>query len=151
MLTNHGVNSSTWGRHGSKSIEHLFWEVFCHHGCILTGIGSPGLKRVTRILKLRIIAEVDGVEHLLISRLQFLHDGQQIQRQQVPVRRLRWSMADDNYLLQDVVDVKSGSRLITEDCPHVESWQSCCLSALEELFGVVPSSFKQDSGLYLGS
>lgn len=148
MLTNHGVNSSTWGRHGSKSIEHLFWEVFCHHGCILTGIGSPGLKRVTRILKLRIIAEVDGVEHLLISRLQFLHDGQQIQRQQVPVRRLRWSMADDNYLLQDVVDVKSGSRLITEDCPHVESWQSCCLSALEELFGVVPSSFKQDSGLY---
>jgi len=150
MLANHGVNTKTWGRRGSKSIEHLYWEVFCHHGCILTGIGSPSLKRVTRILKLRVVADVESEEHVLVSRLQFLHDGQQIQRHQVPVRRLRWSMGDDNYLLQDVVDVKSGSRFLTEDCAHVESWETCSMSALEEILGVSATlhPFKQDPAAY---
>ena len=152
MLANHGVNTKTWGRRGSKSIEHLYWEVFCHHGCILTGIGSPSPKRVTRILKLRVVADVESEEHVLVSRLQFLHDGQQIQRHQVPVRRLRWSMGDDNYLLQDVVDVKSGSRFLTEDCAHVESWETCSMSALEEILGVSATlhPFKQDPAACLG-
>eukprot|EP00438_Fugacium_kawagutii_P002014 Skav208931 [mRNA] locus=scaffold787:239887:262137:- [translate_table: standard] len=149
MLSNHGVSAKTWGQSGTKSIEHLYWEVFCHHGCILTGIGSPSLKRITRILKLHVVAEVDGEEHVLVSRLQFLHDGQQIHRHQVPVRRLRWSMVDDNYLLQEVVDVKSGSRFLTEECVHVESWQTCCMSALEEILGVSAlHPFKQDLSAY---
>ena len=145
MLSNHGISTNLWGQHGSKSVEHLYWEVFCNHGCLLTGIGSR-LKRVTRILKLRVVAEVDGEEHVLVSRLQFLHDGQQIQRHQVPVRRLRWSMADENYLLQDIVDTKSGSRFLTENCGYVESWESCCMSALEELLGVSATlhTFEQD-------
>eukprot|EP00913_Durusdinium_trenchii_P020200 g18979.t2 len=148
MLENHGINTAMWGRNRSKSLEQLFWEVFYHRGCILTGIGTLMLKRVTRILKLRVLAEVDGAEHLLVSRLQFLHDGQQIQRHQVPVCRLCWKMPDDNSLVQNFVD--KDSRLIAEECSNVEHWKSRCISALEEILGVSSAreSLEEDASAY---
>ena len=131
MLGSHGIDTARWGRYGTKAIEHLFWELFYQQGSVLTGIGTGKLKRVTRILKLRIVADIDGVDHVMVSRLQFMHDGQQVQRQQLPLRRLCWKMPSDNALLQSCE-----SNLCDENTEYTESWRSCWPSVLADKLGI---------------
>jgi len=138
VLRSHGVDTTSWGSHGTKSIEHLFWELFVQHGSILTGIGTTRLKRVTRLLKLRLVADIDGVDHVVLSRLQFMHDGQQIQRQQLPLRRLAWKLPTDSPLLPSCE-----ANVYNEDYEYVESWRSCCMSVLEERLGISMTTAQQ--------
>ncbi|CAE7601961.1 par-5 [Symbiodinium sp. CCMP2456] len=138
VLRSHGVDTTSWGSHGTKSIEHLFWELFIQHGSILTGIGTTRLKRVTRLLKLRLVADIDGVDHVVLSRLQFMHDGQQIQRQQLPLRRLAWKLPTDSPLLPSCE-----ANVYNEDYEYVESWRSCCMSVLEERLGISMTTAQQ--------
>ena len=137
MLVSHGVDTGRWGRHGTKAVEHLFWELFYQHGSILTGIGTGKLKRVTRILKLRILADIDGVDHVMVSRLQFMHDGQQVQRQQLPLRRLCWKLPSDNTLLQSCE-----SSLCDENNEYAESWKSCWPAVLEDRLGICSATLQ---------
>ena len=138
VLRSHGVDTTSWGRHGTKAIEHLFWELFVQHGSILTGVGTASLKRVTRLLKLRVLADIGGVDHVVVSRLQFMHDGQQIQRQQLPLRRLCWKLPSDSPLLPSCE-----ANLYNEDYEYVESWRSCCMSVLEERLGLSTTTAQQ--------
>ncbi|OLP76761.1 hypothetical protein AK812_SmicGene43263 [Symbiodinium microadriaticum] len=137
MLGSHGIDTTCWGSQGAKAVEQLFWEIFYQHGSILTGIGTGKLKRVTRILKLRILAEINGIDHVMVSRLQFMHDGQQIQRQQLPLRRLCWKMPSDNALLQSCE-----INLCDENNEYAESWRSCWPSVLEDRLGICSSAFQ---------
>ena len=122
---------------GSTAVEQLFWEIFYQHGSILTGLGTPTLKRVTRLLKLRVLANIGGEDHVMVSRLQFMHDGQQIQRQQLPLRRLCWKMPSDTPLLQSC---EKG--ICDENSEYAESWRSCWMSVLEERLGLGPSALQ---------
>jgi len=131
MLRSHGIPTETWGKHGAKAVDQLFWELFCQRGSILTGLGTKQLKRVTRLLKIRLLADIDGADHVVVSRLQLMHDGQQIQRQQLPLRRLRWKLPSDNALLQSCE-----STLYDEEHKYVESWRSCWMSVLNDRFGI---------------
>ncbi|CAE7782245.1 par-5 [Symbiodinium necroappetens] len=137
MLGSHGIDTTCWGSQGAKAVEQLFWEIFYQHGSILTGIGTGKLKRVTRILKLRILAEINGIDHVMVSRLQFMHDGQQIQRQQLPLGRLCWKMPSDNALLQSCK-----INLCDENNEYAESWRSCWPSVLEARLGICSSAFQ---------
>merc|ERR1719330_1021535 len=81
-----------WGYHGTKTVEQLFWEAYQQRGCVIIAApGSSQIKRVTRMVKINILAEVLGVDHTLHSRIQFMHDGQAIERRQVPLQKLRWN------------------------------------------------------------
>ena len=138
VLRSHGVDATSWGRPGTKAIEHLYWELFVQHGSVLTGVGTSGLKRVTRLLKVRVLADIDGVDHVVVSRLQFMHDGQQIQRQQLPLKRLCWKLPSDSPLLP-----ACEASLYDENHEYVESWRSCCISVLEERLGLSTTTVQQ--------
>ena len=138
VLRSHGIDTTSWGRHGTKAIEHLFWELFVQHGSILTGVGTSSLKRVTRLLKVRVLADIDGVDHVVVSRLQFMHDGQQIQRQQLPLRRLCWKLPSDSPLLPSCE-----ASLYEENHEYAEPWRSCCMSVLEEKLGLATTTAQQ--------
>mmetsp|Transcript_10406 Transcript_10406/g.32905 ORF Transcript_10406/g.32905 Transcript_10406/m.32905 type:complete len:862 (+) Transcript_10406:290-2875(+) len=125
-----GIDTGSWGVGGTKSLEHLFWEAYHQRGCILTGVNELGkLKRVTRLLKLTLISEIYGVDHVLFSRLQFMHDGQNIQRKQIIVRKLKWVKdLPDNPSCQDSFSA--------ERCEHTEDFRAACVKALQERLGL---------------
>jgi hypothetical protein len=133
-----GIDTSRWGFGGSKSVEHLYWEVFHQRGCLITGTRAFGkLKRVTRIVKIRLVADIFGVEHALYSRLQFLHDGQCVERRQVPLRRLRWISKQGEYTGE------MDESFYAEECPYTESWKIGVRKALEERLGL-PEKWQQE-------
>eukprot|EP00443_Scrippsiella_acuminata_P001159 CAMPEP_0115354902 /NCGR_PEP_ID=MMETSP0270-20121206/98830_1 /TAXON_ID=71861 /ORGANISM="Scrippsiella trochoidea, Strain CCMP3099" /LENGTH=914 /DNA_ID=CAMNT_0002777259 /DNA_START=29 /DNA_END=2774 /DNA_ORIENTATION=+ len=126
-----GIDTTRWGIGGAKSIEHLFWEAYEQRGCIFTGIHLLGrLKRVTRLVKIRLVAEIYGVDHVLFSRMQFLHDGRTVERKQVPLRKLQWNSRPDEEFGECTEE------LYDEVCPYVENWQMGCRKTLEERLGL---------------
>mmetsp|Transcript_44424 Transcript_44424/g.117579 ORF Transcript_44424/g.117579 Transcript_44424/m.117579 type:complete len:990 (-) Transcript_44424:511-3480(-) len=126
-----GIDTTRWGIGGAKSIEHLFWEAYEQRGCIFTGIHLLGrLKRVTRLVKIRLVAEIYGVDHVLFSRMQFLHDGRTVERKQVPLRKLQWNSRPDEEFGECTEE------LYDEVCPYVENWQTGCRKTLEERLGL---------------
>mmetsp|Transcript_68025 Transcript_68025/g.106354 ORF Transcript_68025/g.106354 Transcript_68025/m.106354 type:complete len:951 (+) Transcript_68025:74-2926(+) len=133
-LGRNGIDTSSWGAHGSKVLEHLFWETYIQRGCLITdGLKPAGLKRVTRIVKIKIVADIFGVEHMLQSRLQFMHDGQCIERKQVLVKRLCWTA--------ESVSVPGkpsqyDAKYAEESTPHCEDWRQGVKSALNDRLGV---------------
>jgi hypothetical protein len=148
VLHGHGIDTSLWGVNGAKSVEHLFWEVYTQKGSILTGMSSQGtLKRVTRLLKICLIADIFGVDHILVSRMQFMHDGQHIQRRQVPLKKLKWKVNSEDPLAAQCTEA-----FYAEDCPYVESWRSSCVQALQERLGLsertLNMQFEEDEQLY---
>jgi len=129
-----GLDLSRWGVRGTKSVEHLFWEVYQQRGCLILGLRggtNKPLKRVTRLVKIRLTAEIFGVCHTLYSRMQFMHDGQTIERRQVPLRRLLWK---DN--AEGMMPQVSGDELYDEGCPYTEDWREGCRKALKERLGL---------------
>eukprot|EP00440_Ansanella_granifera_P066560 gb/GFBE01072188.1/.p1 GENE.gb/GFBE01072188.1/~~gb/GFBE01072188.1/.p1 ORF type:complete len:957 (+),score=177.15 gb/GFBE01072188.1/:1-2871(+) len=147
LLHNHGLDTTKWGVNGAKSVEHLFWEVHSQRGSILTGVGSGKLKRVTRLLKIRIIADIFGVDHVLISKIQFMHDGQHILRTQVPLKKLIWKLSPDSPVVS-----QCDESFYAEDCPHVENWRQSCVAALQERLGLTERTmqmqFEEDQHTY---
>jgi len=128
-LQNHGINTALWGVDGTKSVEHLYWEVYEQRGSFLLGLDTPGtLKRVTRLVKVRVTAEIFGVIHTLFSRMQFLHNRQAVERKQVPLRRLKWTNALD--------DEPSQAQHELEKCRYTEDWRWSCTRCLEERLGL---------------
>jgi len=127
-LQANGIDTSSWGVHGTKTIEHLYWEVFEQRGCILlggTGKEDP-LKRVTRIIRLNILVDIYGVDHQLFSRLRFMHDGQSTERKQVLVHKLNWERQP-----------QSGSTdVLDEHCPYTQSWKLGTRIALQDRMGL---------------
>uniref|UniRef100_A0A7S4Q6U3 Uncharacterized protein n=1 Tax=Alexandrium monilatum TaxID=311494 RepID=A0A7S4Q6U3_9DINO len=125
-----GINTSLWGVNGAKSVEHLFWEAYQQRGCALTGADELGmLKRVTRLLKIKLISEIYGVDHTLLSRMQFMHDGQTVQRKQVIVRKMMW--------LDDLENHPDWQESVTsEECPYTENWREGLHKALQERLGL---------------
>ncbi|CAE8621760.1 unnamed protein product, partial [Polarella glacialis] len=149
VLNRHSIDTSQWGKaEGTKTVEHLFWEVNKQRGSILTGMsGTSGtLKRVTRLLKIRLIADIFGVEHVLVSRMQFMHDGRHVQRRQVPLKKLKWNISSQ----EDITP--HDQTFYAEDCPHTDSWHSSCVNALQERLGlserVLQTQFEQDVHMY---
>jgi len=110
-------------------VEHLFWETYQQRGCIITGMADNRIKRVTRLVKIRLVAEIAGVDHMLFSRMQFMHDGQTVERKQVPLRKLTWKEMTDE-------ELKDNSVLCQADCSLVESWKTGCKKTLEERLGL---------------
>jgi len=132
-----GIDTSTWGLHGSKSVEHLYWEAFHQRGCLLAGTRVIGkLKRLTRIVKIRLVAEIFGVDHSLFSRMQFLHDGQCVEREQVPLRRLRWIGRQGEY--EGDVDESFSA----QDCPHTEGWRDGVREAVGALVDFIRNTVR---------
>mmetsp|Transcript_16919 Transcript_16919/g.31578 ORF Transcript_16919/g.31578 Transcript_16919/m.31578 type:complete len:971 (-) Transcript_16919:71-2983(-) len=130
MLESHGIDLSKWGSGGAKSVEHLFWETYEQRGCIINVDPVTKLiKRMTRLVKIRLIADIFGVEHVLFSRLQFMNDGQTIERRQVPLKKLTWNVG---YVCTDVED----KDLYAENCPHVEDWKTAVKKALKDRLGL---------------
>jgi len=123
-----GIDITAWGYGGSKSVEHLFWETYEQKGCIVIG-ESPMMKRVTRLVKVKLVAEIFGVDHTLFSRMQFMYDGQTVERRQVPLRKLTWDRPEDEISI-------SGSELSAEDCPYTEDWKFAYKKTLEERLGL---------------
>eukprot|EP00425_Heterocapsa_triquetra_P043850 CAMPEP_0195086444 /NCGR_PEP_ID=MMETSP0448-20130528/26578_1 /TAXON_ID=66468 /ORGANISM="Heterocapsa triquestra, Strain CCMP 448" /LENGTH=894 /DNA_ID=CAMNT_0040119929 /DNA_START=141 /DNA_END=2823 /DNA_ORIENTATION=+ len=129
-----GVDTSHWGTGGAKSIEHLFWEVHEQKGCVITGMKGLGrLKRITRLVKIHLQAEIFGVEHTLYSRMQFMHDGQTVERKQVPLRKLAWSDMTEEDLAECT------EYFYKEGCQYTEDWRMGCRKALEERLGLSAS------------
>lgn len=131
-LHDHGIDTSRWGVHGAKSVEHLFWETYQQRGCVICGLnksGNSSLKRVTRLVKIRLIAEIFGVEHTLFSRMQFMHDGQHIERKQVPLKKLMWNINEG-----DEPDLDES--IYAEGSPYTEDWRIGCKKALQERLGL---------------
>jgi len=132
MLQRHCIETAAWGASGAKSVEHLFWEAYEQRGCLITGMQEVGrLKRVTRLVKLRLVSDIFGVEHVLLSRMQFMHDGQFIERKQVPLRRLLWSKSAEENCSNLTEDVLSAER-----CPLCEDWRDGYRKALQERLGL---------------
>jgi len=125
-----GIDTSKWGYGGSKSVEHLFWEAYQQKGCIITTKGPGEMKRVTRLVKIRLVAEIFGVDHALFSRMQFMHDGQTVERKQVPLRKLVWANSSDTEFKE------CSEEFYAEDCPHTENWKVGCKKTLEERLGL---------------
>jgi len=126
-----GVDTGNWGYGGAKSVEHLFWETYEQRGCIITGAQGAGqMKRVTRLVKIRLVAEIFGVDHTLFSRMQFMHDGQTVERKQVPLRKLVWSTPQDKEFKE------CSQEFYAEECPHTENWKLGCKKTLEERLGL---------------
>jgi len=132
-----GVDTAGWGYGGAKSVEHLFWETYQQRGCIITGTGAEGtggLKRITRLVKIRIVAEIFGVDHCLFSRMQFMHDGQTVERKQVPLRKLVWLKASGDEIS---AKMKVGcDEFYAESCQYTENWKMGCRKSLEERLGL---------------
>lgn len=130
MLESNGLDLSKWGVNGAKSVEHLFWETYEQRGCIINvDPVTKVIKRVTRLVKIRLIADIFGVEHVLFSRLQFMNDGQTIERRQVPLKKLTWNVG---YVCHDA----SEPSLYQENCPHVEDWKLGVKKALKDRLGL---------------
>lgn len=125
-----GIDASQWGTGGTKSAEQLFWEIYHQRGAVLTGQGPTEMKRVTRMVKVRLVAEIFGIDHTLVSRMQFMHDGQPVERKQVPLRKLMWL----SNVEQDIHEWRQ--EFYDEYCPQVESWRSGYKVLLEEKLGL---------------
>jgi len=130
-LERSGIDTECWGVKGAKSISHLFWEVYEQRGCIIIGGSGQKLKRVTRIVKIRLVADVFGVEHALFSRLQFMYDGQTIERKQVPLIKLAWANWDDKNSCSECDE-----RFFQQDCPFTEDWKTGTKKALSVRLGL---------------
>jgi len=126
-----GIDASQWGSGGTKSVDQLFWEIYKQRGCVLTGSkGSHQMKRVTRLVKINLLAEIFGIDHTLVSRMQFMHDGQTVERKQVPLRKLAWINLGE----KDSFEWKE--EFYDEECPHVECWRTGYKILLEEKLGL---------------
>ncbi|CAK0837162.1 unnamed protein product, partial [Prorocentrum cordatum] len=133
-----GLNTSQWGQNGSNTVEHLYWEAYHQQGCLLTGLKVMGkLKRITHLVKIRLFANIMGEESELFTRLQLLHDGRCKEREQVLVRRLRWTSVDLD--CEDKVD----ESFYAPDCPHTEAWREGVENALAERLGL-PASWQRE-------
>eukprot|EP00425_Heterocapsa_triquetra_P035343 CAMPEP_0195120010 /NCGR_PEP_ID=MMETSP0448-20130528/120835_1 /TAXON_ID=66468 /ORGANISM="Heterocapsa triquestra, Strain CCMP 448" /LENGTH=864 /DNA_ID=CAMNT_0040157399 /DNA_START=179 /DNA_END=2771 /DNA_ORIENTATION=- len=127
MLNTHNVDTSKWG----DRLEFLYWEHQKLHRCALTNSVEQGkLKRVVHLVKIRLLADIFGVEHALFSRLQVLQDGQTINRKQLPFRRLAWKLGSG------AVYAVSDKDLYEERSPHVEDWRQGCRRALQDRLGL---------------
>lgn len=130
MLVRHGVSIDKWGVNGTKSVEHLFWETYEQRGCIMIDGPEVGsLKRVTRIVKIKLVADIFGVEHVLFSRLQFMNDGQTIERRQVPITKLLWKKGFSTTNADEPT-------LYCEACLHTEDYKSGMKRALKDRLGL---------------
>jgi len=126
-----GIDTSSWGYRGAKSVEHLYWETYHQRGCIIIGLNDANkIKRVTRLLKIRLVAEIFGMDHVLYSRMQFMHDGQTVERKQVPLKKLKWENVDDAKLAE------APAAIYAEDSPFTEPWRGGCKKTLEERLGM---------------
>mmetsp|Transcript_125447 Transcript_125447/g.267836 ORF Transcript_125447/g.267836 Transcript_125447/m.267836 type:complete len:935 (-) Transcript_125447:67-2871(-) len=138
-LEDGGVDTACWSKQpGCKSVEHLYWEVHQVRGCFLTGMvadDADPIKRVVRLVKIRLIAEIFGEDHILHTRLQFMHDGQCQEKKQIPLRKLQWKegITDDVHAVE--ANLRS-SMVRGEHCIWVEDWKSGYRRALEERLGL---------------
>ena len=128
MLTRSGVRVERWSE--SKSVESLFWETSELRGSILA-IMDNTLKRITRIVRIKIVADICGVAHVLLSRLECLRDRLLHERQDVPVKKLTWRSD-----VQSLLHTLEHDDLITEDCELTEHWRVGCSLALKDRLGL---------------
>mmetsp|Transcript_92809 Transcript_92809/g.267996 ORF Transcript_92809/g.267996 Transcript_92809/m.267996 type:complete len:1023 (+) Transcript_92809:123-3191(+) len=133
FLHNAGVDTSSWGRDGKKTVEHLFWETYEQRGCILAIDKDGSLKRVTQLVKVKLLAEIYGVDHVLFSRMQFMQDGHIVERKQLPLTKLGWTIGEEATVLE------MSDMFCDEECPMTESWKSGCKRTLEDRLGLTPS------------
>lgn len=129
QLMEAGIDATAWGVGGAKSVEHLYWEAYVQRGCIIVSSYQrtpPELKRITRLVKVRLSAEIFGEHHVLTSRMQFMHDGQIVERNQLPLRKLVWKVTDD---VKEEICAPA-------DCPYTEDWRAACTRTLTERLGL---------------
>mmetsp|Transcript_17510 Transcript_17510/g.37463 ORF Transcript_17510/g.37463 Transcript_17510/m.37463 type:complete len:986 (-) Transcript_17510:581-3538(-) len=129
-LAKAGIDTAKWGYGGAKSIEHLFWEVESQRGCVIITLPSGALKRITRLVKIALVTEIFGVDHALFSRMQFMHDGQTVERKQVPLRKLSWLDTDSGDLQANADDLSA------ELCVFTENWRTGCRKTLQDRLGL---------------
>ena len=103
-------------------------ETYEQHGCVIAGLGTNNLKRVTHLVKIKLMAEIFGVTHVLQSRLQFQYDGQIIERLQVPLRKLSWK--------KDVSDDIGNPELQSPTSSFTELWRTGVANALHDRLGL---------------
>jgi hypothetical protein len=127
-LASGGVDTTSWGSSGTKTLQHLYWEVYIQRGSVLLRFGDQ-IKRVTHVLKIKMIADIFGVEHILVSRLQMVYSGATKERRQVPLTRLIWP---ENFQIDDTRD----ESLYAENCPYVENMKLAVKRALKERLGL---------------
>ncbi|CAK0819832.1 unnamed protein product, partial [Prorocentrum cordatum] len=130
FLESQDLNVSSWGGHGSKAVEQLYWEAHQERRCHFIRCTATGrIERVVHLVKIKLVAEIFGVDHTLYSRMQFMHDGQQIERRQVPLTKLRWNIPPDD-------DQHSAEELKADSCQHAEDWRGAARKTLEERLGL---------------
>lgn len=132
MLRWHGLDTSTWGTApGSRDVETLYWEYNELKQCVLSDREKQGkIKRVVRLAKIRILADIFGVEHTLYSRLQVTTTGERNARKQVPLRRLCWKEPSAEELSS------TNSLMYAPDCPYTEDWVRACSRALTDRLNI---------------
>lgn len=84
------------------------------------------LKRVVRSVRIRLLADIFGVEHSLYTRLCVSRNGQAVERRELPAWSLQWM---DTERIYDVAD----KALYEEASPYVEDWVRGCRRALRRL------------------
>eukprot|EP00929_Paragymnodinium_shiwhaense_P013106 TRINITY_DN120972_c0_g1_i1.p1 TRINITY_DN120972_c0_g1~~TRINITY_DN120972_c0_g1_i1.p1 ORF type:complete len:912 (-),score=183.20 TRINITY_DN120972_c0_g1_i1:119-2854(-) len=117
-------------QNGKRNLADLQTELDIRRRCTLIDYG-PGHKvqRIVHLVKVRLLATIMGVEHVLCSRLQFLHDGTTTERRQLPLRRLAWKSTCDPITQYD-------EALVSEESSHIEDRLAGARRALREWLGL---------------
>lgn len=124
-----GAAVQDWSK---QRIDRLFWEVVKQRRCVVTEPCPTTLqpKRVLRLVKIRIIADIFGVDHVLYSRLQIDNSGDSVHRKQLPLRRLAWKTSHRRSWAHDDPSFYAESTQNTEDP------MQACKKALKDRLGL---------------
>jgi len=127
-LEERGLDVSVWSQ---EKLDRLFWESHKQQRCMLTQKcpSSGRIKRVLRLVKIRILSDIFGVEHVLFSRLQISIDGSTQHRKQLPLRRLAWKTPEAKFDFDD-------PKFCQEAAEYTEDWAQGCKRALKDRLGL---------------
>mmetsp|Transcript_49333 Transcript_49333/g.117367 ORF Transcript_49333/g.117367 Transcript_49333/m.117367 type:complete len:885 (+) Transcript_49333:112-2766(+) len=126
-----GIDVSKWGNNHMRRVQDLYEDAYIHRTCKLTSPDKNGkVTRIVRLIKVRILSDIFGVEHVLVSRLKIADSSEAISRKQLPLRRLAFNTKMGIEL--DRVPPEDVPKLLAEDSPYSEDWVLGCKLVLRE-------------------
>lgn len=142
FLQSRGISEQTWSQErGAKTVESLYREVFTRRGCIIVPLENT-VKIIIKLVKISIVADIFGVEHVLVLRLRCTHDRQPAECLQVPLKKLVWKSDVQDAVLQSQIEVTNASLHDPTDA-STEDWREGCQLALSRRLGLSVETQKQ--------
>jgi len=108
-----------------EDADPLYRECREQMHCALAVEGSS-IRRVVRNVRIRLLADIFGVEHSLFTRLEISRCGKAVERRGLPEWHLQWKDSDRTYDASD-------EALYAEDSSYTEHWVKGCRRALRRL------------------